>query len=205
MNTPRRAATAAAAVLVLAATLGACTSGSSDDPTPTPPTSSSPSTSSSPTQSPADTASDAALATWKAYMEAQNAASKDATVSLAELAKYATAPALTQAQQSVQGIRDKGYVSAGDVRVDSARTSQFSTVSDPSTTPPTYPSIHVTGCYDSVDVTLVDATGKSVQIPNRQTYFNYDATVVNANYPDTSGWRVTELTAKAVASCASSS
>lgn len=204
MNTPRRAATAAAAVLVLAGTLGACTSGGSNDPTPVP-SSSSPSASSSPTQSPADTASNAALATWKAYMEAQNTASRDASVSLAELAKYATAPALTQAQQSVQGIRDKGYISAGDVRVDSARTSQFSTVSDPSTTPPTYPSIHVTGCYDSVDVTLVDATGKSVQIPNRQTYFDYDATVVNANYPDTSGWRVTELTAKAVASCASSS
>ena len=207
MNTPRRAATAAAAVLVLvlAGTLGACTSGSSDDPTTPTPTSSSPSTSTSPTKSPEDQAADAAIGTWKNYLAAQDKLTADPSVPLTTLADYASAPQLTQDMQSFQGFRTKGYVGGGTRRVDSATASGFSSLTDPSTNPPTYPSIHVKGCYDTVDVTLVDSSGKSVQVPDRQKYFNFDATLGNSKYPDNTAWRVVQLTQTAVASCASSS
>ena len=73
---------------------------------------------------------------------------------------------------------------------------------DPAASPSsTLPTVVVTACVDVSQVQATDASGNSVIPADRPSYLVARLTVVNPDYPDASGWRVSVAPNRQAQSC----
>jgi hypothetical protein len=160
---PRRAITAAVITLTVAAPLAACNNNGSATPPPfTPstvaPTSTTPST-------PNDPVTAAAEVAYRRFIEVKDATAASGGKNVADLPKVATGAILGAELNQAATFRAQKWHSVGRTKVLWTKPLKLGSPSaDGSVTVVT-----LQACYDSAEVTAVDATGKSVKKPGTPT------------------------------------
>lgn len=191
MTNVRRAIASAAAALLVAAATGceddgespSTTAPSSSRPTPTATTSAAPSDS--------DLASQSATALVRGYYAVRDRLRQEPTTSLAELKSVATSTELTAQQTLFDQERERGLRQTGDTRI-GALTVQAVSLDNSDPDAGKVPIVQIDVCWDVSDVDILDADGTSVVSPDRPDTGWIRYTVANYDWatdPD-GGWRV---------------
>ena len=191
MTNVRRAIASAAAALLVAAATGceddgespSTTAPSSSRPTPTATTSAAPSDS--------DLASQSATALVREYYAVRDRLRQEPTTSLAELKSVATSTELTAQQTLFDQERERGLRQTGDTRI-GALTVQSVNLDNRDPDAGKVPIVQIDVCWDVSDVDILDADGTSVVSPDRPDTGWIRYTVANYDWatdPD-GGWRV---------------
>jgi hypothetical protein len=103
-----------------------------------------------------------------------------------------------QEKATLAQYREKGWVQHGTTVLAAVKTTGVDLTSNSSERP----TVHVLACIDVKNVSELDKSGRSVTTKARANYFVENLTVVNIDYPSSSGWRVTAAPNKGAASCA---
>lgn len=197
------------AVVVLAGLLiagWAWASSGRDARPPSKPSTASTQTSSSPSPSepasPTDLARAQALSSVQSYYATIDKLASSSTLSLNELDSVATGANVTQEKTALLGYRSNGWVEKGKTVVAATRVTGVDLTNGTSQTPPVFPTVHVVACIDVTTVREVDKAGKTVTLRGRPNFFIETLTIINVNYPSSTGWRVSEAPNKGATSCA---
>ena len=195
--------TAAAAAVVLCLTVAACSS--SDDAPSTDPTSGttgSSSSAASTTATPSEDAEAQAVAFVSTYLRVIDDLYLDPNLPLDGLYEVAVAPEATAQATAIGTFRSQGYLQAGRSELVTATADSVDLTADPEASPaPRLPFVEVTACVDVSQVQATDASGNSVIPADRPGFLIAQLTVVNPNYPDASGWRVSEAPNRQAQAC----
>lgn len=185
-----------AAAIVLAATLGACTSAggngvstSATTSTASPTTTTTPSA--TPTQSPEDLAIAAAKEKIPAYFATSDRSLQDTkTFSREEFKKVAITTALDDLGNLFSAFQAQNYKQVGTTVVESMTDPKVNLAMDLKKTPPDVPNVQMQVCIDVSKLNVVDASGKSVVPADRKPRQLWRVGVANYQYPAADGWRV---------------
>ena len=196
-------AVAAAAAVALVFTLSGCSSGDASSTAPTSASSGSSSSSAAPTT--ADSFHDAqsqAVDLVPTYLRTIDDLYLDPARPLDDLYEVAVAPEATSEATAIGTFRSQGYRQVGRTQLVTATADSVDLSTDPAASPsPTLPTVVVTACVDVSQVQATDASGNSVIPADRPSYLVARLTVVNPDYPDASGWRVSEAPNRQAQSC----
>ena len=186
-----------AAAVVLAATLGACTttggngvSTSSATPSHTP-TMTKTTTSATPTQSPEDLAIAAAKARIPEYNAMADSSLKDTKAfSIESFKKVAIGTALDDLNNRFSAVSAQGYTQTGDSVIESMTNPRVDLKLDLKKSPPDVPTVQLDVCLDVSKVNLIDAAGKSVLPADRKPRQWWRVGVSHYDYPNPPRWLV---------------
>jgi len=196
--------TAVTAALAAVLTVSGCSSsggGSSTAPT----TTTTPGSSASAAPSAADPADDAraqAIDFVPTYVQTIDDLYLDPTRPLDDLYEVAVAPEATNQATAIGTFRSQGYRQVGRSQLVTATADSVDLTTDPAASPsPRLPTVVVTTCVDVGPVQATDASETSVVPADRPRYLVARLTVVNPDYPDAAGWRVSEAPNRQAQSC----
>jgi hypothetical protein len=198
----RPAAAAFAAVVGLG--VAACSTSPGAPVASSPPASSSTPSSSAPQRStdPTEEARSQAVALIPSYLRTIDDLYLDSARPLDDIYDVAVAPEATAEASAIGAFRSQGYRQIGRSELVTASASSVDLAGDPAASPaPEFPSVLVTACVDVSQVQAIDQGGTSVVAPDRPRYLIQRLTVVNANYPDASSWRVSAAPNTQAQSC----
>jgi hypothetical protein len=197
----RTAVTAAVAAVLTVSGCSSSGSGSSTAPTSTP-TSGSSSSAAPSTTDPADDVRAQVVEFVPTYLRTIDDLYLDPSRPLDDLYEVAVAPEATNQATAIGTFRSQGYRQVGRSRLVTATADSVDLTTDPAASPsPTLPTVVVTACVDVSQVQATDASGTSVVPADRPSYLVARLTVVNPDYPDASGWRVSEAPNRQAQSC----
>ena len=198
----KRAAAATAAVF-LGLTISSCSS--TGDGSSTAPTSTISGTSSSAAPTATDPSNDAeaqAVALVPTYVRTIDDLHLDPSRPLDDLYEVAVTPEATVQATAIGTFRSQGFRQTGRSELVTATADSVDLTTDPAASPaPRLPTVVVTACVDVSQVQATDASGTSVIPADRPRYLVARLTVVNPDYPDVSGWRVSEAPNRQAESC----
>ena len=195
--------TAVMAAVAAVLTVSGCSSsgGSSTAPTSTPTSGSSSSAAPSATD-PADEARAQAVEFVPTYVQTIDDLYLDPTRPLDDLYEVAVAPEATNQATAIGTFRSQGYRQVGRSELVTATADSVDLTTDSAASPASAaPTVVVTACVDVEQVQATDASGTSVVPADRPRYLVARLTVVNSDYPDASGWRVSEAPNRQAQSC----
>ena len=196
---------ARAATVLLALTASGCSSSSDPGSSSSPTSGTSTSQTSSPsstTPSSAEEAQALAVALVPDYLGTIDGLYLDPSLPLDGIYQVAVAPEATAQATAIGKFRSQGYRQTGRSQLVTASAASTDLSNSPAASPsPVLPTVVVTACVDVSQVGAVDATGQSIVPPDRPRYLIQQLTVVNADYPDTSSWRVSEAPNRQAQSC----
>ncbi|WP_233488934.1 hypothetical protein [Blastococcus sp. TF02-09] len=196
--------TAVMAAVVAVLTISGCSSsggGASTAPTRT--TTPGPSSSAAPSATdPADEARAQAVEFLPTYVQTIDDLYLDPTRPLDDLYEVAVAPEATNQATAIGTFRSQGYRQVGRSELVTATADSVDLTTDSAASPSSAaPTVVVTACVDVEQVQATDASGTSVVPADRPRYLVARLTVVNPDYPDASGWRVSEAPNRQAQSC----
>ena len=195
-------AAAAAAAVFLGLTISSCSS--TGDGSSTAPTSTISGTSSSAAPTASDPSNDAeaqAVAFVPTYVRTIDDLHLDPSRPLDDLYEVAVTPEATVQATAIGTFRSQGFRQAGRSELVMATADSVDLTTDPAASPTPLPTVVVTACVDVSQVQATDASGTSVIPADRPRYLVARLTVVNPDYPDASGWRVSEAPNRQAQSC----
>lgn len=197
--------TAVMAAVAAVLTVSGCSSsggGSSAAPTSTTTSGSSSSSAAPSTTDPANDARAQAVEFVPTYVQTIDDLYLDPSRPLDDLYEVAVAPEATNQATAIGTFRSQGYRQAGRSQLVTATADSVDLTTDPAASPsPTLPTVVVTACVDVGQVQATDASGASVIPADRPRYLVAQLTVVNPDYPNASGWRVSEAPNRQAQSC----
>ena len=196
--------TAVMAAVVAVLTISGCSSsggGASTAPTRT--TTPGPSSSAAPSATdPADEAQAQAVEFVPTYVQTIDDLYLDPSRPLDDLYEVSVAPEATNQATAIGSFRSQGYRQVGRSQLVTVTADSVDLTTDPAASPsPTLPTVVVTACVDVGQVQATDASGTSVVPADRPRYLVARLTVVTPDYPDASGWRVSEAPNRQAQSC----
>lgn len=178
-------------VLMVAASTSACTGNDPPDPPST--TTASPTTT---TPSPEDQAIAEATPVVHDYYRVMDELASDPTMDLARLEEVTISAGLGEAKTEIVFGRSKGYRSVGTTELVSVNPTDVTLEFKPNDQPPDIPTVSFDVCYDVSGVDVVDATGKSVVLPERPEQALTRLAVSNYDWPAPEGWKVSGIEVK---------
>lgn len=185
-----------AAALVLAASLGACTT--SSDPGPTGSSTSAPgapstttTTTATPTLSPEEVAIAAATALIPVYFATRDRSLQEGKkFDVEDFKKVAISSGLIEMQNRYNVFTAQKFTQIGSARIETIDNPRVDLALDLKKSPPDVPTVQLDVCIDVSKVNIVDETGKS-QIPStRIPRQQWRVGVSNYKYPAPGQWRV---------------
>ena len=198
-----KAAAAATAAVFLGLTISSCSS--TGDGSSTAPTSAISGTSSSAARTATDPSDDAeaqAVAFVPTYVRTIDDLHLDPSRPLDDLYEVAVTPEATVQATAIGTFRSQGFRQVGRTQLVTATADSVDLTTDPAASPsPRLPTVVVIACVDVSQVQATDASGNSVIPADRPSYLVARLTVVNPDYPDASGWRVSEAPNRQAQSC----
>ena len=187
---------ARAVALLLAATLGACSTPDGNGPAPssTPPSNSStspkPSTA-TPTQSPKEVAIAAARETVPQYIAmADRSLQEGRTFNVEVFKKVSISSALIDLQNRYNVFTAQEFKQTGNTQVEAMDNPRVDLQLDLKKSPPDVPTVQLDVCVDVSKVNLVNAAGESQIPPSRVPRQKWRVGVSNYEYPTPGAWRV---------------
>jgi hypothetical protein len=196
-------AAAATAAVFLGLTISSCSS--TGDGSSTAPTSTISGTSSSAAPTATDPSNDAeaqAVALVPTYVRTIDDLHLDPSRPLDDLYEVAVTPEATVQATAIGTFRSQGFRQTGRSELVTATADSVDLTTDPAASPaPRLPTVVVTACVDVSQVQATDTSGTSVIPADRPRYLVARLTVVNPDYPDASGWRVSEAPNRQAQSC----
>jgi hypothetical protein len=159
-----------------------------------------PSTTTAPPATREDLAEAAAAKTVTDYSALLDRVAIDPTVPLDDLHNVAVDPNFSSITSDFARYRSQGDHLSGSTTVVRAVPMSVSLANTPTARPPVFPVVTMRVCIDISANVTTDVNGTNL-VPNKPSFLDEQITVVNISYPDSTGWRVSDLTSRAVSSC----